>query len=70
MRLGQAPYEFLNSNGEPAGINIDVMRAVMAEIGIPVKFVMKEWSIALRTFERGNADIILVNSRRYKRSHT
>ena len=23
------PYEFLNSNGEPAGINIDVMRAVM-----------------------------------------
>ena len=61
------PYEFLNSNGEPAGINIDVMRAVMAEIGIPVKFVMKEWSIALRTFERGNADIILVNSRRYKK---
>ena len=52
------PYEFLNSNGEPAGINIDVMRAVMKEIDIPVKFVMKEWSIALRTFERGNADII------------
>ena len=61
------PYEFLNSNGEPAGINIDVMRAVMKEIDIPVKFVMKEWSIALRTFERGNADIILVNSRRYKK---
>ena len=61
------PYEFLNSNGEPAGINIDVMRAVMKEIDIPVKFVMKEWSIALRTFERGNADIIFVNSRRYKK---
>ena len=61
------PYEFLNNNGEPAGSNIDVMRAVMAEIGIPIKFVMKEWSIALKTFERGNADIILVNSRRYKK---
>ena len=61
------PYEFLNSNGEPAGINIDVMRAVMKEIGIPVKFVMKEWSIALRTFERGNADIIFANSRRYSK---
>ena len=59
------PYEFLNNNGEPAGSNIDVMRAVMKEIGIPVKFVMKEWSIALRTFERGNADIIFANSRRY-----
>ena len=61
------PYEFLNNNGEPAGINIDVMRAVMKEIGIPVKFVMKEWSIALRTFERGNADIIFANSRRYSK---
>lgn len=59
------PYEFLNNNGEPAGSNIDVMRAVMEEIGIPVKFVMKEWSIALRSFERGNADIILANARRY-----
>ena len=59
------PYEFLNNNGEPAGSNIDVMRAVMKEIDIPVKFVMKEWSIALRTFERGNADIIFANSRRY-----
>ena len=61
------PYEFLNNNGEPAGSNIDVMRAVMKEIDIPVKFVMKEWSIALRTFERGNADIIFVNSRRYSK---
>lgn len=59
------PYEFLNNNGEPAGSNIDVMRAVMEEIGIPVKFVMKEWSTALKTFERGNADIILANARRY-----
>ena len=59
------PYEFLNNNGEPAGSNIDVMRAVMEEIGIPVRFVMKEWSTALKTFERGNADIILANARRY-----
>ena len=59
------PYEFLNNNGEPAGSNIDVMRAVMKEIGIPVRFVMKEWSTALKTFERGNADIILANARRY-----
>ena len=59
------PYEFLNDNGEPAGSNIDVMRAVMKEIGIPITFVMKEWSIALKTFERGDADIILANARRY-----
>ena len=61
------PYEFLNDNGEPAGSNIDVMRAVMKEIGVPIKFVMKEWSIALKTFERGDADIILANTRRYRK---
>ena len=61
------PYEFLNDKGEPAGSNIDAMRAVMKELGIPVKFVMKEWSIALKTFERGGADIIIANTGRYRR---
>ena len=61
------PYEFLNNQGEPAGSNIDAMKAVMKEIGIPVKFVMKEWSIALKTFERGDADIIIANARRYRK---
>ena len=59
------PYEFLNDKGEPAGSNIDVMRAVAKEMGIPIKFVMKEWSIAIKTFERGDADIIVANVRRY-----
>ena len=61
------PYEFMNNNGEPAGSNIDIMRAVMKEIGIPVTFLMKEWSTALKTFERGDADIILANARRYRK---
>lgn len=59
------PYEFLNDNGQPAGSNIDIMRKVAEELGIHIKFVMKEWSIALKTFERGQADIILANARRY-----
>ena len=60
------PYEFLNDKGEPAGTNIEAMKAVAKELDIPIKFVMKEWSIALKTFERGDADIIIANSRRYR----
>ena len=60
------PYEFLNDKGEPAGSNVDIMRAVAENLGIPIKFVMKEWSIATKTFERGDADIIVANVRRYK----
>ena len=61
------PYEFLDGHGMPAGSNIDVLNAVMEELNLPVKFVMKEWSIAIKNFERGDADIILANARRYKK---
>ena len=63
----KAPYEFLNDKGQPSGSNIDVMQAVMKELKLPCRFVMKDWSIALKTFERGDADIILANARRYRR---
>ena len=59
------PYEFLNDKGEPAGSNIDVMLAICKELHIPCKFNMKEWGGAIKTFERGEADIILANTRRY-----
>lgn len=61
------PYEFLDDKGMPAGSNIDVLNAVMEKLNLPVKYVMKEWSIALKNFERGDADIILANARRYRK---
>ena len=62
------PYEFLDDKGQPAGSNIDIINTVMKELGLPVKFVMKEWSIALKTFEREHADLILANARRYRKT--
>ena len=61
----RAPYEFLNDNGKPAGTNIDLLRAMCEELDINCKFMLKEWSSALKTFERGDADIILANGKRY-----
>ena len=63
----KAPYEFLNAKGQPSGSNIDVLQAVMKALNLPCRFVMKDWSIALKTFERGDADLILANARRYHR---
>lgn len=62
------PYEFQDEKGQPAGINIDVMRAVFDRLGIPCKFVLKEWANAIKTFERGDADIILANAKRYRKA--
>ncbi len=60
------PYEFLDSNGEPAGTNVESMEAVFQAMGVPYKYMLKDWGIALRMFERGDADIILANANRYR----
>jgi signal transduction histidine kinase/ABC-type amino acid transport substrate-binding protein len=62
------PYEFLNDDGKPAGTNVDVVRLLCKELGIPCRFELKEWSSALKAFERGDADIILANVKRYKKT--
>lgn len=60
------PYEFLDENGTPTGSNIDIMREVFSDMGIEYRYVLKEWSTAIRTFERGQADLILSNFNRYR----
>lgn len=60
------PYEFLDDQGEPAGSNVDVLTRILTDLDIQFKFVMKEWSNATKTFERGDADLILANVNRYK----
>ena len=63
-----SPYEFLNSKGEPAGINVEVIKAVMEELDLPCTFIMKEWIMAQDAFENGEADLILSDGRSYKKS--
>lgn len=62
------PYEYQNDKGEPTGSNIDVMRAIMKQLGIPCRFMLKEWGNAIKAFERGEADLILANCNRYKKA--
>ena len=63
-----APYEFLNDEGEPAGINVDIVKAVMEELDLPCTFVMKDWSVAKNIFENGEADLILADENIYKKA--
>lgn len=60
------PYEFADDEGRPAGSNIDVLKEIFDELGLRYTFVMKEWSNAIKTFERGDADLILANVNRFK----
>ena len=59
------PYEFLNGDGQPSGTNVETMDRVCREMDLPYKYVLKDWSIATKMFERGDADIILAFSNTY-----
>ena len=62
------PYEFMNGQGQPAGSNIDVLEIIFKELDIPYRFIMKEWGNAVKTFERGEADLIMANIGRYTKN--
>ena len=52
------PFEFINTEGQPAGYNVDVLNLILDQLGIPHKFVMQEWHVATNMFKRREADLI------------
>ena len=52
------PFEYLDTDGKPAGFNVDVLNLILDNLGIPHKFVMQEWYLATRMFEHREADLI------------
>ena len=38
------PFEFLGSDGKPAGYNVEVLDLILTRLEIPHKFDMREWN--------------------------
>lgn len=56
------PYEYRNDNGDAAGFNIDVAKAIAREINVPITFEMKEWNTVINDVKHGKVDLMLVAS--------
>ena len=52
------PYEFINDKGEPDGFNVDLTRAIMAELQQPYDLQLENWPYLLRQFENNEVDLI------------
>ncbi|MCD4690842.1 transporter substrate-binding domain-containing protein, partial [bacterium] len=52
------PYEFLDDAGEPAGYNIDLVRAIANEADIPIAIHLGPWHEVLKDLREGRADLI------------
>ncbi len=59
------PFEFLNTSGEPAGYNVELLSLILDRLQIPHRFVMQEWHVATSSFENGKADLIHALVRTY-----
>ena len=48
------PYEFINDNGEPDGFNVELIRAIMKEVGLPYELSLEYWPDVVE--EKGRSD--------------
>ena len=64
------PLSFINDDGEPDGILIDLWKEWSEHSGIPVKFELKDWKTAVEETTSGKADINAGLFYSEKRSHT
>ena len=53
------PYEFTDNFGNPTGIHIDILDAILNKLNIPHEYMMKDWKQLAEAFKHHDADIIL-----------
>jgi len=52
------PYEYLDENGQPAGFDVDLSKAVGEAMGVPVRFVLMDWSRLHEALADGTVDVL------------
>ncbi len=52
------PYEYLDDKGQPTGFNVDLSRAVGEAMGVPVQFVLMDWSRLHTALADGTVDAL------------
>ena len=52
-----APYTYADDNGEVTGADIDMIKAIAADIGCSVELVQLPWARILREVENGTLDV-------------
>ncbi|WP_310600627.1 transporter substrate-binding domain-containing protein [Desulfobulbus sp.] len=53
------PYSYLDEDGEPAGIHVELAQAVAEAAGVKIEIRLMEWDQALQALENDQADVLL-----------
>jgi ABC-type amino acid transport substrate-binding protein len=57
--MAYAPFEYINNAGKPEGFDVDLIRAIAAEMGFAVNLVNTNWDGIIPSLLSGNSDIII-----------
>lgn len=52
------PYEYLDENGQPAGFNVDLTRAIAEEMGLDVEIRLGPWNTIFQELQDGRIDMV------------
>jgi PAS domain S-box-containing protein len=52
------PYEYLDANGRPQGFNVELVRALSRELGVPLEIHLWPWREAVARFDAGEVDLM------------
>lgn len=52
------PYEFLDKNGNPAGYNVELTKAIAGVMGMKVEFRLGSWSQMRAALQTGEVDVL------------
>ncbi len=52
------PWEFLDENGNPAGYNVDLTKAIALEMNLNIDFYVSDWDDVIMRLKNGDIDII------------
>lgn len=53
------PYEFINSNGEPDGFNVDITKEILDIMGYEYDIELIDWGLALQLLEGKKIDMLM-----------
>jgi PAS domain S-box-containing protein len=53
-----APFESLDASGQPAGFNIEVLRALARDAGVEIEIRLGDWNQSRADFDAGKVDLI------------
>lgn len=52
------PYEYLDENGQPAGYNVELTRAIARQMGVEVEIQLSPWQQVRQGLENGRIDLV------------